>query len=80
MVYREDRGDEVGHRRFLRQYRGKRLSDPIRTHRDIVNVTGATISVQSLNRGVRRALATAEVLYRSAPRHPVSVASLDAGR
>ena len=80
MVYREDRGDEVRHGRFLRQYRGKRLSDPIRTHEDIVNVTGATISVQSLNRGVRRALATLDVLYRAAPRPPAATSPLHAGR
>lgn len=63
MVYREDRGDEVRHDRFLRQYRGKGRKDPIRTHRDIVNVTGATISVRSLNRGVKRALATLDLVY-----------------
>lgn len=63
MVYREDRGDEVRHGRFLRQYRGKSLTDPIRTHRDIVNITGATISVGSLNTGVRRALETLGRIY-----------------
>lgn len=67
MVYREDRGDEVRYRRFLRQYEGKTGRDPIRTHRDIVNITGATISVNSLNRGVRRAIATLEAVYRKAP-------------
>lgn len=65
LVYREDRGGEVRHRRFLRQYAGKTLADPIRTHRDIVNVTGATISVTSLNTGVRRALATLREVYGS---------------
>lgn len=73
MVYREDRGDEVKRERFLRQYRGKRSSDPIRTHKDVVNVTGATISVQSMNRGVRRALATLELLYKDARRAPLSI-------
>lgn len=66
MVYREDRGDEVRHKRFLRQYRDKTLDDPIRTHRDIVNITGATISVTSLNVGVRRALATLREVYAGA--------------
>lgn len=63
MVYREDRGEEVRYRRFLRQYRGKTAADPVRTHRDIMNVTGATISVHSVNAGVRRALATLTLLY-----------------
>lgn len=80
MVYREDRGSEVRRGRFLKQYRGKRAGDPIRTHRDIVNITGATISVNSINRGVRRALATAELLYGS-PRaaRPETSQRVDAG-
>jgi len=63
MVYREDRGEEVRYDRFLRQYRDKGTGDAIRTHRDIMNVTGATISVHSMNDGVRRALHTVELLY-----------------
>lgn len=63
LVYREDRGGEVRRERFLRQYEGKRLGDPIRTHADIVNITGATISVNALNAGVRRALETLARTY-----------------
>jgi hypothetical protein len=63
LVYREDRGGEVRHARFLRQYEGKTIDDPIRTHRDIVNITGATISVNALNAGVRRALETLARAY-----------------
>jgi Na+-translocating ferredoxin:NAD+ oxidoreductase RnfG subunit len=62
LVYRESRGGEVQHSRFLKQYRGKSLENPIRINRDIVNITGATISVNSLNAGVRKALAVAEYL------------------
>lgn len=72
LVYREDRGGEVASARFLRQYRGKTASDPVRTHRDIVNITGATISVNALNDGVRRALATLGALYGRAGGEPVS--------
>jgi Na+-translocating ferredoxin:NAD+ oxidoreductase RnfG subunit len=60
MVYRESRGGEVARRRFLGQYRGKSASDPIRINRDIVNVSGATISVRSVNAGVRKVLAVVE--------------------
>lgn len=63
MVYREDRGEEVRYDRFLQQYRDKGTGAPIRTHRDIMNVTGATISVHSMNDGVRRALHTVKTLY-----------------
>lgn len=64
LVYRESRGGEVEHTRFLRQYRGKDIDDPLRINRDIINITGATISVRALNAGVRKALAVAEWLNR----------------
>lgn len=62
LVYRESRGGEVRQTRFLKQYRGKSLENPIRINRDIVNITGATISVNSLNAGVRKALAVVEYM------------------
>lgn len=65
LVYRESRGGEVRQTRFLKQYRGKSLESPIRINRDIVNITGATISVNSLNAGVRKALAVAEYLNQN---------------
>lgn len=65
LIYRESRGGQVRQPRFLRQYRGKSLDDPIRINRDIVNITGATLSVRSLNFGVRKLLALTEYFYRS---------------
>ena len=44
-------------KRFLRQYEGKTLADPIRLNRDIQGVTGATVSSRSMNATVRKALA-----------------------
>jgi len=61
LIYRESRGGEVQKSRFLKQYDGKSLEDPIRINRDIINITGATISVNALNHGVRKALAVARV-------------------
>lgn len=63
MVYRESRGGEVQRERFLRQYRGRSLSDPIQINRDIINISGATISVRSMNAGVRKALAVAHMTF-----------------
>lgn len=57
LVYRESRGGEVAREYFLRQYRGKAVGDPIRLNRDIINISGATISVQSVNAGVKKVLA-----------------------
>lgn len=63
MVYRESRGGEVQRRRFLAQYRGKSLRNPVDINRDIINVSGATISVRSLNAGVRKVLAVAQQAF-----------------
>lgn len=68
MVYRESRGGEVQRERFLAQYRGRTLRDPIAINRDIINISGATISVRSMNAGVRKALAVAQMAFaRGAP-------------
>jgi hypothetical protein len=64
LIYRESRGGQVRQPRFLRQYFGKGLDDPIRINRDIVNISGATLSVRSLNFGVRRLLVLADYFYR----------------
>ncbi len=63
LVYRESRGGEVRRARFLRQYRGKGTSDPVRINRDIINITGATLSVRALNRGVRESVHLLKQLY-----------------
>jgi Na+-translocating ferredoxin:NAD+ oxidoreductase RnfG subunit len=64
MVYREVRGDEIRQPRFLKQYRGKRGSDPIELDRDIVGITGATLSVHGTDRAVHKALGILELVYR----------------
>ena len=63
LVYRETRGGEVRRSRFLRQYRNKTSRDPLRINRDIVNITGATLSVRALNFGVRKLVTITEHLY-----------------
>ena len=63
LVYRESRGGEVRRSRFLRQYRGKSSADPIRINRDIINITGATLSVRALNTGIKKQLVLVEAFY-----------------
>lgn len=67
MVYRESRGGEVRTPRFLYQYRGKTTRDPIRTNQDIVNISGATISVRAINAGVKKVLYLVHQAYGSNP-------------
>jgi len=63
MVYREAYGGEVRDRRFLQQYKGKDLKDPLLPYRDIQNISGATMSVEAIGRGSKKALALLEVVY-----------------
>ncbi len=63
MVYREAYGGEVRDRRFLQQYKGKELKDPLLPYRDIQNISGATMSVEAIGRGSKKALALVETVY-----------------
>ncbi len=70
MVYREAYGGEVRERRFMRQYHDKDLSAPLLPYRDIVNIAGATLSVQSIGRGVKKALVLAQLVLLDGPGRP----------
>jgi hypothetical protein len=63
MVYREAYGGEVRDRRFLQQYKGKQLKDSLLPYRDIQNISGATLSVEAIGRGSKKALALIESVY-----------------
>ncbi len=63
MIYRESRGKDVIRKRFLHQYKGKSLNNPIRINKDIINITGATTSVRGVNRGVRKMRAVLDEFY-----------------
>ena len=63
MVYREAYGGEVRDRRFLQQYKGKELKDPLLPYRDIQNISGATLSVEAIGRGNRKGLALVDIVY-----------------
>ncbi|MBI4510009.1 MAG: FMN-binding protein [Deltaproteobacteria bacterium] len=56
MVYRESRGDEIRDARFRKQFTGKTGSDKVRLNQDVVAISGATISSNSMAIGVRRAV------------------------
>ncbi len=69
LVYRESRGAEIVKKRFLYQFIGKSFKNPIRINKDIINVTGATMSVQYLCFGVRKVLAVINEYYLSGKRN-----------
>jgi Na+-translocating ferredoxin:NAD+ oxidoreductase RnfG subunit len=57
LVYREPHGGEVAYEPWRKQFRGKTTGSPLQVGRDIRNISGATISSNSVTRGVRKALA-----------------------
>lgn len=63
LVFREAKGSEVGRKRFNSQYDGKTVHDPIRINKDIINISGATMSVRSISAGVKRALVLIDEFY-----------------
>jgi len=68
LVYRESRGSEIMNKRFLHQFKGKSLKNPIRINRDIINITGATMSVVTMCTGVKKVLAVIEEFYLNGKR------------
>ena len=60
MVYREPQGWEVRNKSFLRQFYGK---DSSSDSRDILSISGATLSANAIKRGVYKAMAAYKVLY-----------------
>ena len=63
LVFREARGSEVRTKRFNVQYEGKTASDPVRLNKDIINISGATMSVRSISAGVKRVLVLVDEFY-----------------
>ncbi|MCP5003108.1 MAG: hypothetical protein GY941_04025 [Planctomycetes bacterium] len=68
LIYRESRGSEIMNKRFLHQFKGKSLKNRIRINRDIINITGATMSVVTMCTGVKKVLAVIEGFYLSGKR------------
>ena len=63
LVFRESRGSEVRTKRFNVQYEGKSVLDPVRMNKDIINISGATMSVRSMTAGIKRVLVLVDEFY-----------------
>jgi hypothetical protein len=63
LVFREARGSEVRTKRFNVQYEGKTVLDPVRINKDIINISGATMSVRSISAGIKRVLVLVDEFY-----------------
>ena len=76
LVYRESRGSEIAKKRFLYQFKGKSLKNKIRINRDIINISGATMSVVTMCKGVKKVLGVIDEFYLSG-KNADKIASLE---
>lgn len=77
LEYRESHGGEIRGERWRGQFKGKTGREPLRLNEDIHNISGATISCRHVTEGVRRVLATFDLLIR--PGLPPAPAGTAAG-
>ena len=64
LEYRESHGTEIRRVKWRDQFKGKTASSPLKLNDDIYNISGATMSCRHVTEGVRRVLATYELVVR----------------
>jgi len=62
MEYRESYGYQIRNEQWRRQFSGKDAKAPLKLTKDIVNISGATLSCAHITGGVRRVLQTYETI------------------
>jgi len=65
LVYREDYGAEIGSKRWLKQFIGKSGKDQLKYRRDIMAISGATISALSMTQAINQFLADLTILQKN---------------
>ncbi len=68
LTFRESHGYQVEGQGWRDQFRGRRLAPELHLGRAIDSISGATLSARAITRGIRRLLATAEVVFAAAER------------
>jgi Na+-translocating ferredoxin:NAD+ oxidoreductase RnfG subunit len=63
MSYQEKRGRPIARESFLRQYEGKSSKSTLEVGKDIIGVSGATISSRAATFAVKKAIALLEEFY-----------------
>ena len=67
LEFRESHGYEIRGAKWREQFKDKTTKDRLRLNGDIYNISGATISCRSVSEGIKRVLATCELVLRPAP-------------
>jgi hypothetical protein len=63
LVYREDYGGEIGSKRWLKQFIGKSSTDKLKYEKDIIPISGATISALAMTKAVNSFLLDLDILH-----------------
>lgn len=66
LEYRESHGGEIRGTKWRAQFRGKTSTAAFKLNKDIYNISGATMSCRHVTEGVKRVLATFELVVRPA--------------
>jgi Na+-translocating ferredoxin:NAD+ oxidoreductase RnfG subunit len=66
LEYRETYGGEIRNPAWRQQFVGKRFGSQLQLGKDIKNISGATLSSRHVTDGVRRLVATWQLLLRNA--------------
>lgn len=62
LIYREEYGGEIGSKRWLKQFIGKKEGDSVRHGQDIIAIAGATISTTSMTRAMNDLFRSLKIL------------------
>ncbi len=65
LIYREEYGGEISSNRWLKQFVGKSAIDQLKYGKDIIAISGATISARSMTIAVNNLLKTIEILQNN---------------
>ncbi|MDO5981791.1 FMN-binding protein [Flavivirga spongiicola] len=63
LIYREEYGGEIGSKRWLKQFIGKKGGDTLRYGDNIMAISGATISVRSMTNAMNNLLESLKILH-----------------
>lgn len=66
LEYRETYGGEIRNPNWRAQFAGKRFGSPLQLGKDIKNISGATLSSRHVTDGVRRLVATYQIVLSKA--------------
>jgi Na+-translocating ferredoxin:NAD+ oxidoreductase RnfG subunit len=65
LIYREDRGGEIGSKRWLKQFVGKSATNSFVYEKDIAGISGATISAKSMTSQMDKLMQSIQILSKN---------------